>query len=308
MRVFVAGATGVIGRSLLPMLVSGGHEVVGMTRSEEKAGLIRELGAEAVVADAFDADGLRDVVAEARPEAVIHELTDIPREIDPKRFADQFERNNRLRREGTRNLVSAAQAAGARRVIAQSIAFVYRDGGGVLHSEDDPLAVELGDIVGAVAALEETVTGAEGLEGVVLRYGYLYGPGTSYASDGAQAEMVRRRRFPIVGDGGGVFSFIHVDDAAAATVRALDHGAAGLYNVVDDEPAAVREWLPVLAETLGARKPWRVPAFVARWIGGDYVIRMMTRSEGASNAKAKAELGLDLRYPSWRQGFSEDLG
>jgi nucleoside-diphosphate-sugar epimerase len=308
MRVFVAGASGVIGRSLLPMLARDGHEVVGMTRSEEKTGPIRETGCEPVVADAFDAEALRRVVVDARPEVVIHELTDIPRAVDPKRFEEQFERNNRLRREGTRNLVAAAQAAGARRLIAQSIAFVYVYGGGVLHTEEDPLAVELGDIVGAVAALEEAVTGADGLEGVVLRYGYFYGPGTSYASDGAQAEMVRKRRLPIVGDGSGVFSFIHVDDAAAATVRAIDNGAPGIYNVVDDDPAAVRDWLPVYAQALGARKPWRVPVFLARWIGGEYAIQVMTRSEGASNRKAKAELGLELRYPSWRRGFVEALG
>jgi nucleoside-diphosphate-sugar epimerase len=308
MRVFVAGASGVIGRSLLPLLAQEGHEVVGMTRSEEKMGALREMGAEPMVADAFDADGLCEAVVKARPEIVIHELTDIPRAIDPKRFEEQFERNNRLRREGTRNLVAAAQAAGARRLIAQSIAFVYVYGGGVLHTEEDPLAVELGDIVGAVADLEEAVTGADGLEGVVLRYGYFYGPGTSYASDGAQAEMIRKRRFPIVGNGAGVFSFIHVDDAAAATVRVIDHGAPGIYNIVDDDPAAVRDWLPVFAQALGAKKPWRVPAFLARWIGGEYVIQVMTRSEGASNGKAKSELGLELRYPTWRRGFAEALG
>ncbi len=304
----MAGATGVIGRALVPMLVREGHEVAGMTRTAERTALLQQLGAEPVVADAFDRERLHEVVAEARPEAVIHELTDIPRSIDPKRYAEAFERNNRLRREGTRNLVDAAVAAGARRIVAQSIAFVYRYGGGVLHAEEDPLAVEWGDIVEAVAALEEAVTGTAGIEGVVLRYGYLYGPGTSYASDGSQAEMVRKRRLPIVGDGGGVFSFIHTEDAAAATVRALEHAAPGTYNVVDDEPAPVREWLPVYADALGAKRPWRVPVFVARWIAGERAVQMMTSTEGASNAKAKAELGLELRYPSWRQGFAEALG
>jgi nucleoside-diphosphate-sugar epimerase len=166
----------------------------------------------------------------------------------------------------------------------------------------------MGDIVGAVAELEEAVTGTEGIEGVVLRYGYFYGPGTSYASDGTQAEMVRARRLPIVGNGGGVFPFIHVDDAAAATVRALEHAAPGAYNVVDDDPAPVREWLPAYAEALGAKRPRRVPEFLARWIGGEYAVRVMTRSEGASNAKAKAELGMLLSYPSWRQGFAQALG
>ena len=304
----MAGATGVIGRQLVPMLVGDGHEVTGMTRTAERTELLRELGAEPAVADAFDRERLHEVVKEARPEVVIHELTDIPREIDPKRYAEAFERNNRLRHEGTRNLVDAAVAAGARRIVAQSIAFVYRYGGGVLHSEEDPLAVEWGDIVEAVVALEDAVTGTAGIEGVVLRYGYLYGPGTSYASDGSQAEMVRRRRLPIVGDGGGVFSFIHTEDAAAATVRTLDRGAPGAYNVVDDEPAPVRDWLPVYAEALAAKRPWRVPEFLARWIAGERAVQMMTRTEGASNAKAKAELGLELRYPSWRQGFSQALG
>jgi nucleoside-diphosphate-sugar epimerase len=298
----------VIGRSLLPQLVADGHRVVGMTRSEEKTGLLRELGAEPVVADAFDAGALREAVVEAEPQVVIHELTDIPRRVDPKRYAEQFARNNRLRREGTRNLVAAAQAAGAGRVIAQSIAFVYRYGGGTLHSEDDPLAVELGDVARAVAELEQAVMGAEGVEGIVLRYGYLYGPGTTYASDGSQAEMVRKRRLPVVGDGGGVFSFIHVDDAAAATIRALDLGSRGAYNIVDDDPAPVREWLPVYAEALGAKRPRRMPVFLARWIGGQYGVNMMARAEGASNSKAKAELGLQLRYPSWRRGFVEALG
>jgi nucleoside-diphosphate-sugar epimerase len=307
-RVFVAGATGVIGRALVPLLVQAGHEVTGTTRGPERAEDIRQLGAEPVVANAFDRERLQAAVEEAGPEVVIHELTDIPRAVDPKHYAEAFERNNRLRREGTRNLVAAAQAAGARRVIAQSIAFVYRYGGGVLHGEEDPLALELGDIVQAVAELEEAVCGADGIEGVVLRYGYLYGAGTSYATNGSQAETVRKRRLPIVGDGDGVFSFIHVEDAAAATVRAIDHAAPGAYNIVDDDPTPVREWLPVYAEALGAKPPRHVPMFLARWMAGERAVQMMTRTEGASNAKAKAELGLELRYPSWRRGFAEALG
>jgi nucleoside-diphosphate-sugar epimerase len=307
MRVFVAGATGAIGRRLLPLLAEDGHQVVGMTRSEERTALIRELGAEPVIADAFDAERVKTVVTDARPEVVIHELTDIPKSVDPRQFEKQFELNNRLRREGTRNLVDAARAAGARRLIAQSIAFVYQPAGR-LHTEDDPLSVEAGDVVRAVADLEDAVLHAEGIEGVVLRYGYFYGPGTSYASDGAQAELLRRRRFPIIGDGGGVFSFIHVEDAARATVMALDRGAPGAYNIVDDDPAPVHDWLPVLAEALGAKKPRHVPAFLARLLAGPYAVNMMLRSEGASNHKAKQELALELRYPSWRRGFVEALG
>jgi nucleoside-diphosphate-sugar epimerase len=247
-------------------------------------------------------------VAEAEPEVVIHELTEIPKSFDP----NAFERNNQLRREGTRNLMAAAVAAGARRVVAQSVAFMYAHGGDELHVETDPLAVDMrepgGDTVRALSELEESVTGTEGIEGVVLRYGYFYGPGTSYAADGAQGKMLMNRRFPIVGDGSGVFSFIHVDDAAAATVRALDHGAPGIYNVVDDDPAPQRDWLPELAKAIGAPEPRRVPGWIARLVGGRYAVQMLTRAQGASNAKAKAEIGLEMRYPSWRRGFSEALG
>jgi nucleoside-diphosphate-sugar epimerase len=298
MRVFVAGATGVIGRTLLPVLARDGHDVVGMTRREERTSLIRALGAEPAVADAFDAERLRQAVIDARP--------------DVKTFSEQLERNNRLRREGTRNLVQAALAAGARRIVAQSIAFAYKQQGSGLRVEDDPLALDepdpWGDTVRAVAALEEGVLGGDGIDGVVLRYGYFYGPGTSYAPDGAQSQMIRKRRFPIVGDGGGVFSFIHLEDAAAATVRAIDHGAAGTYNIVDDEPAPASEWIPVLAQAIGAKKPWRVPAWLARVIAGEYAVRLMTQSEGASNLKARDELGLELRFPTWRRGFAEALG
>jgi nucleoside-diphosphate-sugar epimerase len=261
-----------------------------------------------VVVDAFEPRRLQAIVAEARPEVVIHELTAIPKSFNP----DEFERNNRLRREGTRNLMDAAEAAGARRVVAQSVAFMYAHGGGELHDEADLLAVDLpdpgGDTVRAIADLESAVTGTEGVEGVVLRYGYFYGPGTSYAADGAQGKMLMAGRFPIVGDGSGVFSFIHLDDAAAATVRALTQGEPGIYNVVDDDPAPQREWLPALAKALGAPEPRRVPKVLARLVGGRYAVQMLTRSQGASNAKAHRELGLELRYPSWRTGFIEGFG
>ena len=297
-----------IGRSLVPQLVQAGHEVTGTTRSAPKTGLIRDLGGHGVVADAFDAKRLRTVVEQARPEVVIHELTEIPKSFDPS----QFERNNKLRREGTRNLVDAAVAVGARRIVAQSVAFMYEHTGKDLHVEDDPLALQMrdpgGDTVRAIHELEQTVTGADAIEGVVLRYGYFYGPGTSYAADGAQGKMLMNRRFPIVGNGDGVFSFIHVDDAAAATVKAIDHGAAGIYNVVDDDPAPLRDWLPELAKAIGAPEPRRVPMWLARLAGGPTATRMLTRAQGASNAKAKAELGLELRYPSWRRGFHEGLG
>lgn len=296
-----------IGRSLVPLLAAGGHHVVGTTRHPQKRDLIAELGGQPLVVDAFDARRLRAAVMEVRPEVVVHQLTEIPKSFSPS----EFERNNRLRREGTRTLVEAAVAAGARRIVAQSVAFMYAHGGSTLHDEEDPLAVDSpepgGDTVRAIGDLEEAVTQTAGIEGVVLRYGYFYGPGTSYAADGAQGKMLLNSRFPIVGDGGGVFSFIHVDDAAATTVRALDHGPPGIYNVVDDDPAPVRDWLPELAKAIDAPEPRRVPKLVARVVGGRYAVRMLTRAQGASNAKAHRELGLELRYPSWREGFAESL-
>jgi 2-alkyl-3-oxoalkanoate reductase len=289
------------------MLREAGHEVTGSTRKEDSASLIRDLGGEPAIVDMFDADAVKQAVAAAQPEVVIHQLTSIPRAMNPKRILEEFETNNRLRREGTRNLVEGAKAAGARRIVAQSFGQAYAPGSG-LRVETDPLAVEQGDIVRAIADLEQTVTEADGIEGLALRYGFFYGPGSSYASDGAQAEALRKRRFPIVGKGEGVHSFIHVDDAAAAAVRAMDQGSPGIYNVADDEPALVADWLPYLAEVLGAPKPRRVPVFIAKWFGGEYGVNFMTRSQGISNEKAKRELALGLRYPSWRQGFREALG
>jgi 2-alkyl-3-oxoalkanoate reductase len=304
----VAGATGAVGRRLLPMLREAGHDVTGSSRKEDGASLIRDLGAEPAIVDMFDADAVKQAVAAAQPEVVIHQLTSIPQAMNPKRIAEEFATNNRLRREGTRNLVEAAKAAGARRIVAQSFGQAYAPGPSGVRVETDPLAVEMGDIVKAIADLEQTVTQTEGIEGIALRYGYFYGPGTGYASDGAQAEALRRKRLPIVGKGEGVHSFIHVDDAAAAAMRAMDQGSPGIYNVADDEPAPVGEWVPYLAEVLGAAKPRRVPVFVAKWFGGEYGVNFMTRSQGISNEKAKRELGLGLRYPSWRLGFREALG
>jgi nucleoside-diphosphate-sugar epimerase len=311
MRVFVAGATGVIGRRLVPMLVERGHEVTAMTRWPEKAGEIRAMGAAPAIRDVFDAEGLRAEIAGAAPDAIVHELTDLPPNVDPRKAAEQLEGNDRIREEGTRNLVDAALAAGVRRMIAQSIAFVYAFGGG-LKTEDDPLLDDApfpwSRAVRSVHALEDAVTKTEGLEGIVLRYGFFYGPGSSYAPGGYWAREVGRRRFPIVGKGSGVFSFVHVDDAAAATVAAVEQGRPGIYNVVDDEPAPLREWLPVYAEALGAKKPLRVPKLLARLAAGRYTTEMATGLSGASNARAKKELGWQPRYPSWRQGFREALG
>jgi len=311
MRVFLAGGTGVIGRALLPQLRDAGHEVTAMTRFEERAEKLRGLGVEAVVCDAFDTDRVVRAVESARPEVVVNQLTDIPKAINPRKMAEQFTTNDRLRTEGTRNLMRGASAAGARRLISQSIAWAYAPTEG-LWTEEDRLWLEApepwGRSVNAVAALEEATLGAGGVEGVVLRYGFFYGPGSAYASDGSTAAMVRKRAFPVVGDGTAVYSYIHVDDAAAATVAALDHGPPGAYNVVDDDPGKVREWLPEYAEALGARPPRRVPRFLARLGAGKFAVYMMTGLQGATNAKAKRELGWQPRWASWRHGFREALG
>jgi nucleoside-diphosphate-sugar epimerase len=301
-RVFVAGATGVIGRRLVPLLVEAGHEVTGMTRSPERASALREQGAEGVVADALDAATVREALGRGRPEVIVSQLTDIPRELNPRHYERQMAGNDRLRDEGTRNLLAAADGA---RVVAQSISFAARPAPDRPTTEDDPLWLDapasFRRSVEAVASLEDQVTGSDG---VVLRYGYFYGPGTSYAADAAIAALVRRRRFPIVGGGTGVWSFIHVDDAARATVAALDpQVAAGVYNVVDDDPAPVRDWLPAYAQALGAPAPRRAPAWLGRLAGGPFAVAMMTVAQGASNAKAKRELGWTPELPSWREGF-----
>jgi nucleoside-diphosphate-sugar epimerase len=307
MNVFVAGATGVIGRRLVPRLTEAGHGVVGATRSEARAAGLREAGAEAVVVDVFDAAGLAEAVKAAAPEAVIHELTDIPTQLDPKRFAEQFAGNDRVRTEGTRNLMAAAKAAGVRRVVAQSVAFAYAPEGPWVKSEEDRLYLDapqpFGPTVQAVADLEDQVLGAEGIEGVVLRYGLFYGPDTAYAAGGQIAQMVKKRRFPVVGSGEGRASFIHIEDAAAATVAALERAGPGVYNIVDDEPAPVREWLPVYAEILGARKPRHVPAWLGRLVAGQYAVYLMTQIRGSSNEQAKRELEWTPDHPTWREGF-----
>jgi len=290
MRIFVAGATGAIGRRLVPMLVAGGHDVTGMTRSPDRARGLEAAGAVAVVCDVFDREGLVEAVVAARPDVVVHELTDLPATIRPRR------------------MVEAAQAAGAQALVAQSIAFAYVTDGDEVADETAPLAVDApgpwGDSVRAVRSLETSVLEAHGLRGAVLRYGYLYGPGTAYDPDGGStAGMVAKRRFPIVGAGNGVFSFVHVDDAARATVAAIEGDARGTFNVVDDEPAPLREWLPVYAGALGAKPPRHVPAWLARLAAGPFAVAFATQGRGASNARARSELGWTPYYPSWRTGF-----
>ncbi len=309
MRVFVAGASGAIGRPLLRHLCAAGHEVTGMTRRQERAEAIRAAGASAVVCDAFDAEALREAVISAAPEAVVHALTALPHRYDLK--SDYLAATDRIRVEGTRNLLAAARAAGARRVVAESIAFAYRPEGGWVKDEEAPLFLQapgkFGAAFAAVAELERQVLEGEGFEGLALRFGWLYGPGTYYTTGGQQADEVRKRRLPIVGKGSGTFSFVHAEDAASAIVAALERGAPGAYNVVDDEPAPLREWVPVYAAALGARPPRRVPVWLARLVAGKDVAASALSLRGAANAKAKRELGWQPAHPSWRQGFREAL-
>ena len=312
MRVFLAGATGAVGRPLVPMLVEAGHEVVGTTRSERKAAEIRAAGAEAAIVDVLDSEALRAAVNEARPDVVINELTSLPHALD-FRDSETLAATNRLRREVGPELALMAAEAGAKRLIAQSVSFFYAPVGDPIKTEDAPLVkLPPGSPMGggppALKALEESTLGTRGVDGLVLRYGYFYGPGTYYSREGSSAADVRRRRFPIVGKGTGVFSFIHVDDAAAATVAAVERGAPGIYNVTDDEPAPMSEWLPVYAQALGARPPRRVPVWLARLVAGRDAAALATTLRGASNEKAKRELGWTPKYPSWRQGFREGLG
>jgi nucleoside-diphosphate-sugar epimerase len=308
-RVFVAGATGAVGTPLVPLLLEAGHSVIGMTRTPEKAEALRAAGAEAVVADGLDRQAVVEAVRSAGPEVVVHQLTALGGKFDLRRFERFFELTNRLRMEGTDNLLEAARTAGARRFVAQSFAgWPYERTGGPVKAEEDPLDPDppesMRSTLDAIRRLEATVMSAGDLEGIVLRYGPFYGPDTGM---GAALDDVRRRRFPIIGRGTGVWSFVHIEDAARATVAAIERGAPGVYNIVDDEPAPVSEWLPVLAESIGAKPPRRVPAFVGRLAAGEAAVSMMTQARGASNEKAKRELGWELRYPSWRQGFRVGL-
>lgn len=307
MKVFVAGASGAIGRPLISQLIEAGHEVTGMTRSEGSAAVLSAAGATPALVDVFNADALSTAMTEAAPEVVVHQLTAIPEDLDPRKMEEQFETTNRLRTEGTRNLLAAARASGARRVVAQSIAFAYAPRQEGLHDEDDPIWADATPIYAAVQELEEQVLGPGGLEGIVLRYGFFYGPGTTYAADGGTADTVRKRQFPVMGGGRGEWPFIHIDDAASATVAAVERGGPGAYNVVDDDPAPLRDWLPAYAEALGAKRPRRVPKFVARLAAGRMATHYGTSLHGASNARFKREFGWEPRYASWREGFRKGL-
>lgn len=307
MRVLVAGATGVMGRQLVPRLVDAGHEVSAMVRRESDRATVAQLGAGAVIADALDRAAVEAAVREAAPEVVVHQLTAIGN-VDPRHMERSFAATDRLRIEGTDNLLAAARAVGVRRFVAQSNGgFTYaRTGGSVKTEQDqlDPTPVRpMAAMIAAVQHLEKAVLGAAWTEGIVLRYGAFYGPGTSMAPGSEQFEMIRRRKFPVVGDGGGVWSFVHIADAAEATVAAVETGGRGVYNIADDEPAPVAVWLPALAQMLGAKKPMRVPRFIGKLAAGPAGVVLMTELRGISNAKAKRELGWQPAHPTWRHGL-----
>jgi nucleoside-diphosphate-sugar epimerase len=305
MKALLIGATGAVGLPLVSQLVERGHAVVGTSRTQERAETLRRLGVEPTVLDVLDREAALRLVLETKPDAIVHQATALADGIDLKRFAETFAPTNRLRTEGTDNLIASARAAGVERFIAQSYAgWIYAREGGPPATEDDSRdadpPAELRRTHEAIRHLERAVLG---IDGIVLRYGVFYGPGTSLDRDGVQTEAVRKRQFPLVGEGGGAWSFIHVDDAATATLAAIEHGRPGIYNVVDDDPAPVREWLPYLAEVAGAKPPRRVPAWLAKRFVGEHGVAMMTQTRGSSNAKAKRELGWQPQYASWRDGF-----
>jgi len=312
MKIFVAGATGFVGSRLIPLLVDRGHQVVGTTRSAAKADRLTRVGAEPMIVDGLDRDGLTAAVIKAEPDVVVHQMTALSVHFDLRRVDRYFAMTNRLRTEGTDILLAAARSAGVRKVVAQSFAgWPYARVGGPVKTEDDPLdptpPPRLRSTLDAIRHVEREVLSAGDMDGVVLRYGGFYGPQSSISPDGEIVTMVRKRRFPIVGDGAGVWSFVHVDDVATATTAAIERGAPGIYNIVDDEPARVADWLPVLAAAAGAKPPRRLPVWLGRLAVGPQGVAMMTSIRGASNAKAKRELGWQLIHPSWREGFRRAL-
>ena len=310
MKVLVAGATGAIGRQLLPLLVEARHQVSAITRSEEKADGLRALAAEPIVCDVFDRAKLAAAVGLIKPEAVIHQLTDLPKEFDLEALKASYPRNNRVRREGTKNLLDAAHNSGARRFLVQSMASWYRPGKPGLRTEHDQLYLNAPEPIGKAARTlkyMETIVLESELEGIVLRYGAFYGPGTWFSRNSSLSQQVLARKYPIIGDGEGVCSWIHVSDAARATIAALERGQPGIYNVTDDDPAPMREWLPFYATVLGAKPPRKVPALLARVMGGGGLVKWQSTMPGASNARIKKILEWKPQYETWRRGFVEAL-
>ncbi|WP_089177499.1 NAD(P)-dependent oxidoreductase [Bosea sp. AS-1] len=308
MRIFVAGATGAVGRSLVPRLVAKGHSVAGLTRSPAKSGFLRELGAEPVVADALDRAAIHAAVVAARPDVIVHQLTDLKGASDLRHFGRVFANSNRLRMAGTNHLLAVAQDCRVKRIVAQSFCgWPYARVGGFVKTEDDPLdddpPRELRGTLDAIRYLERAVTTTRGVTGVALRYGGFYGPGTG-VFDPTMIAQIRRRLMPLIGGGSAWWSFLHIDDAAEATVLAVERGE-GIYNIVDDDPAPVHDWLTALAAMLGARPPFRIPAWLGRLAVGEHIVAMMTQSRAGSNGKARRELGWSPLHASWRQGFAE---
>ena len=308
MKVFVAGATGALGKQLVPQLLVRGHDVVGMTRTPSKQGIVRSLGAKPVVADALDPEQVARAVAEAEPDVIVHQLTALSGSLDLRKFAQTFEMTNRLRTEGTDHLLAAGRAVGVKRFVAQSYAaWQYANVGGPIKTEDDPLEespiAAVSEVLAAIRYMEQAVTGADWTEGIALRYGGFYGPDTSMAPGGEQLEAIRSRKFPVVGNGAGMISLIHVEDGASATVAAIERGRRGAYNIVDDSPERMSEWLPAVAAAIGAKPPRHVPRWVGRLVAGEAAVVMMTELRGVSNAKARRELGWQPRYASWRDGL-----
>jgi nucleoside-diphosphate-sugar epimerase len=306
MRVFIAGAGGAIGRRLVPRLVERGHDVTASTRSADRHEALRSLGAAPVTMDGLDAGSVAKAIAHAAPEVVVHQMTALAGGMDMRHFDRSYARTNRLRTEGTDHLLAAAAASGARRMVAQSFTgWPNARGPRAPQTEADPLDPSpphnQRETMAAIRRLERAVLEGAPLEGVILRYGAFYGPGTSM--DEEFATLIRARKLPVVGGGRGVWSFVHIDDAAAATVAAVEGSATGIFDIVDDDPAPVAEWLPYLAARLGARPPRRIPSWLARPLIGDVGISMMTRISGSSNTRARRELGFEPRYPSWRDGF-----
>ncbi len=308
MKIFVAGATGAVGKRFVPLLISKGHHVVATTRTASKTEALRALGAETIVLDGLNRSAVIDAVVASRPEAIVHQMTALASVRSLKNFDEEFAITNRLRTEGTAHLIAAAQAAGTRKLVVQSYTgWPNARTGGPVKTEDDPLdpnpPKKMSRSLAAMRELERLVAGANGVQGTVLRYGNFYGPGTAFSPDGEITRMVQRRQVPIIGSGAGIWSFIHMDDTATATLAAIESNAAGVFNIVDDEPAPVSVWLPELAKTIGAKPPRRIPAWLGRLVMGESGVSMMTKSRGSSNAKAKRVLGWQPIYPSWRQGF-----
>jgi nucleoside-diphosphate-sugar epimerase len=312
MKIFLAGATGVVGRRLVPLLVAGGHDVVATTRTPGKIATLRAAGADALLVDGLDKEAVMKAVASSRPDVIVHQMTALASIRNLKKFDEEFALTNRLRTEGTENLLAAARVAGTQKLLAQSYTgWTNERRGGRIKTEDDPLDSNppkaMIKTLGAIRTLETMALKASGLTGIVLRYGSFYGPGTSLSEDGEIVKMIRQRKFPLVGNGAGVWSFIHIDDAARATQLAIERGTSGIYNIVDDDPAELSVWLPDLARAIGAKTPHHVPAWLGRLVMGEAVLSMMTKVRGSSNMKAKRVLTWQPVYSSWRDGFRHGL-